>query len=96
MSTQAPIVMTVEDLAAYLQVHPSTIYRLLKSRFIPAFKIGSDWRFNREAVDRWITQRESQYLSEDVVPPEPKKGRSTRRKSAKKKSFVRNHTEQSP
>ena len=46
-------IMTVEDVAEYLQVHPSTIYRLLKRKRIPAFKLGSDWRFNRESIDRW-------------------------------------------
>ena len=46
-------IMTVEDVAEYLQVHPSTIYRLLKRKRIPAFKLGSDWRFNRESIDHW-------------------------------------------
>jgi excisionase family DNA binding protein len=46
-------VMTVRELADYLRVHPSTIYRLLKQKRIPAFKVGSDWRFNREAIDHW-------------------------------------------
>ncbi len=46
-------VMTVEQLADYLQVHPSTVYRLTKVRAIPAFKVGSDWRFNREHIDQW-------------------------------------------
>jgi excisionase family DNA binding protein len=46
-------VLTVGDLAGYLRVHRSTIYRLLKRGELPAFKVGSDWRFSREAVDRW-------------------------------------------
>jgi len=46
-------VMTVREVSAYLQVHPSTIYRLLKQHQIPAFQMGSDWRFNIEAIDDW-------------------------------------------
>jgi excisionase family DNA binding protein len=46
-------VLNVHDLAAHLRVHRSTIYRLLRRHEIPAFRIGSDWRFNREAIDRW-------------------------------------------
>jgi excisionase family DNA binding protein len=46
-------VMTVRDIADYLQVHPSTIYRLLRRRELPAFRLGSDWRFNREDIERW-------------------------------------------
>ena len=33
-------VLTLEETAEFLKVHPSTIYRLLKNRTIPAFKIG--------------------------------------------------------
>lgn len=46
-------VMTVREVSAYLRVHPSTIYRLLKHDQIPAFRVGSDWRFNIETIDSW-------------------------------------------
>jgi len=46
--------MTVKELAHYLSVHTSTIYRLLHANKLPCFKIGSDWRFHREAIDEWI------------------------------------------
>jgi excisionase family DNA binding protein len=46
-------IMTVREVSAYLHVHPSTIYRLLRRHEIPAFHIGSDWRFNIEEIDRW-------------------------------------------
>jgi excisionase family DNA binding protein len=46
-------VMTVREVSAYLRVHPSTVYRLLKHNQIPAFHVGSDWRFNIEEIDRW-------------------------------------------
>jgi excisionase family DNA binding protein len=47
-------VLTLEEVAQFLHVHPSTVYRLLKRRSIPAFKIGSDWRFNQESIERWV------------------------------------------
>ena len=50
-------IMTVEELSDYLRVHPSTVYRLLKHRRIPGFKIGSDWRFDKAAIDKWTDQR---------------------------------------
>ena len=52
-------VMTLEEVADYLRVHPSTIYRLLKKHRIPAFKVGSDWRFNVGAIDQWCLELES-------------------------------------
>ena len=46
-------VITITELSEYLSVHRSTLYRLLKKGQLPGFKIGSDWRFNVEAIDRW-------------------------------------------
>ena len=51
-------VMTLNELADFLRVHPSTIYRLLKRGGLPAFRVGSDWRFNSESIDRWLIERE--------------------------------------
>jgi excisionase family DNA binding protein len=51
METQK--MMTLSEVASYLRVHRSTIYRLLKHRELPAFKAGSDWRFNRDDIDQW-------------------------------------------
>lgn len=46
--------LTVKELASYLKCHTSTIYRLLYNGTLPAFKIGSDWRFSLKSVDDWI------------------------------------------
>jgi excisionase family DNA binding protein len=54
-----PKVMTVEEVSQYLHIHPSTLYRLLKRGEIPAFRIGSDWRFNIEAIDVWRSNLET-------------------------------------
>jgi excisionase family DNA binding protein len=51
-------ILTIQDIAEYLRVHPSTIYRLLKKRQLPAFKVGRDWRFRREEIDRWRVEGE--------------------------------------
>jgi excisionase family DNA binding protein len=52
-------VMTLREVSEYLKVHPSTIYRQLKRGLIPAFKVGSDWRFNIESIDRWRLGQDS-------------------------------------
>lgn len=46
-------VLTVQEVSNYLRVHPSTIYRMLKKNQLPAFRVGSDWRFTVEAIDKW-------------------------------------------
>ena len=56
--------LTVNELSEYLRVHRSTIYRLLKKGQLPGFKIGSDWRFNVEAIDGWRLQQGVAQLEE--------------------------------
>ena len=60
----APKVLTVNELAEYLRVHRSTIYRLLKKGQLPGFKIGSDWRFNVEVIDEWRLKQGEGLLDE--------------------------------
>jgi excisionase family DNA binding protein len=52
-------VLTVKEVADYLHVHQSTIYRMLKRAQLPAFRVGSDWRFNVETIDRWRLNADS-------------------------------------
>ncbi len=52
-------VLTVKELSNYLKVHPSTVYRQLKRGNLPAFKVGSDWRFNIESIDRWRLKQDA-------------------------------------
>ena len=49
-------VLTIKEVAEYLGVHPSTIYKYAQTGQIPAFKIGSDWRFKKELIDQWIRE----------------------------------------
>lgn len=50
-------VFTAGELAEYLRVHRSTLYRLLKKQQLPGFKRGGYWRFDVEAIDQWRMQR---------------------------------------
>jgi excisionase family DNA binding protein len=52
-------VMTVNELADFLRVHRSTVYRLLKTNSLPAFRVGSDWRFNTETVNEWMQRKQA-------------------------------------
>jgi len=52
-------VLNVKEVATYLRVHPSTIYKLLRTNKIPAFKIGADWRFNLDSIDQWRLRGEN-------------------------------------
>jgi excisionase family DNA binding protein len=30
----------------------------LKTRQLPAFRVGFDWRFNRETIDEWVRRQQ--------------------------------------
>jgi excisionase family DNA binding protein len=47
-------IMTAQELSAYLKITTTTIYKLAQQGEIPSFKVGSEWRFKRELVDRWL------------------------------------------
>jgi excisionase family DNA binding protein len=53
MEKRDKLLLTVKDVAAFLQVNQTTIYRLLRKSEIPGFKLGGDWRFNLESIDKW-------------------------------------------
>jgi len=71
-------VLTVQEVSKYLRVHPSTIYRMLKKNQLPAFRVGSDWRFTVEAIDKWraeaeqgaLGHAEEQMSRPEMHPPE--------------------------
>jgi excisionase family DNA binding protein len=52
-------IMTPREAAEYLSVHVRTIYRLVKNGEIPGRKIGGSWRFKKDALDEWLSIRES-------------------------------------
>lgn len=52
-----PDVVTVKQLAEFLQVSEMTIKRALKSGSLKGFKIGRDWRVEKEEVIKWINAR---------------------------------------
>ncbi len=60
-------IMTLKEVAKYLGVHSMTVYRLLKERKLPGFKVGGQWRTKKEILDNYL-------ISEiDKGQPEAKK-----------------------
>lgn len=46
--------MKAEEVAKYLKVSTSTVYRLARQKEIPAIKIARSWRFSRSHIDEWL------------------------------------------
>ena len=51
--------MTVRDVASFLSVDEKTIYRLVIKGDIPGFKVLGSWRFQRQDIQAWITERKA-------------------------------------
>jgi excisionase family DNA binding protein len=51
-------VLSVNEVAGRLRVHPTTIYRQLNTHTFPvrAFRVGRSWRIDARAFDRWLTE----------------------------------------
>lgn len=50
-------ILTVKDVASYLKLNERTVYRLATSAKIPAFKVGTSWRFKKEDIENWIEEQ---------------------------------------
>jgi excisionase family DNA binding protein len=50
------MILTVRDVAAYLRMSETKVYRLVKERHLPAVRIGKSWRFRRDLLDDWLSQ----------------------------------------
>jgi len=62
--------LTVREVSERLRVHPSTIYHLLRSNQIPAFRVGSDWRFSTEMIDRWMSEGQQAAMKVPILHKE--------------------------
>ena len=53
-------VLTIVEVARFLRVPKSTVYKLARAGELPASKIGKHWRFLRQDVRSWVHSRSSQ------------------------------------
>lgn len=54
---ELPAFLTTEEVLDCLKVNPRTIYRLIQTGELPAFRIGGRWRFRRSDLQDWIERR---------------------------------------
>lgn len=46
--------MTVKEVAAYLNLNERTVLKLAAEGPLPAVKVGSQWRFRKATIDAWL------------------------------------------
>lgn len=57
-------IMTTKEVAEYLHLHPLTVHKYARAGKIPGFKIGTDWRFHKKYIQRWIREKLSAQAQE--------------------------------
>ncbi|MDH5641325.1 MAG: helix-turn-helix domain-containing protein [Nitrospira sp.] len=60
VSTGDGEILTVMDVARFLRVPKSTVYKLARVGELPASKIGKHWRFLRHDIHNWLRARSQQ------------------------------------
>ena len=53
-----PTVMTLEEVARYLRINKSTVYRMARDGTLPAWKLGNVWRFKKASIESWIASNQ--------------------------------------
>lgn len=55
----ASALMSLPEVARYLNMKERTIYDWAQTGKLPAFKLGATWRFRRSEIDAWLETRRS-------------------------------------
>ncbi len=51
--------INIDEAADYLGVKPATIRTWIKSRSLPAHRVGKLWKFKRSEIDAWVESGKS-------------------------------------
>ncbi|MGV1100482.1 helix-turn-helix domain-containing protein [Thiovibrio sp. JS02] len=59
MTVDQDNVLTIEELAVYLKISKSSLYKLAQKGEVPGQKVGKHWRFRRDIIDQWMAESTS-------------------------------------
>ena len=59
-------VLTIDELAEYLKISKSTLYKLVQEGKVPGQKVGRHWRFSRRMIDRWIEREDEGQTGSEI------------------------------
>ena len=93
--------MTTKEVAKHLGLHGATVTKYAAKGEIPAVRIGRAWRFDKEAIDKWINRSQKKAILEakkestsDANPNIIKKSRKgSRGTTLKKKTGFKDHNQ---
>ncbi len=57
MAEKSDEVMNIDELAKYLKLPKPTVYKVAQSGELPGRKAGRQWRFHKDAIDKWLSEK---------------------------------------
>ena len=54
-----PEIMTLQQVAEYLKFSKDKVYHMANAGKIPAIKIGKQWRFDKNDLNKWIDKHKN-------------------------------------
>jgi excisionase family DNA binding protein len=63
-------ILTASQVASLLQMHPRTVYKLVKQGSIPGRKFGGGWRFRKSEIILMISPQIKDYRSQGRITKE--------------------------
>ena len=60
-------ILTSVQVAEYLKIDKVTLYRLVKTGQIPAFKIGRQWRFNAQDIENLTVRMNNSSAAKEEI-----------------------------
>jgi excisionase family DNA binding protein len=59
-------VLTLQETAKLLRLYPRTVARLAIIKELPAFKVGTQWRFCKSDLAKWMADHKLQRSSNEL------------------------------
>lgn len=53
------ILLTFEEARKYLRINKSTLYKLIHSGNLPAFRVGKQWRIDKKGLNNWLQKQKA-------------------------------------
>ena len=70
MEAMADPLLTVKQLATYLNVNERTVLKLVSEGTLPGVKVGNQWRFRKAMIDTWLDDQMIGVTPRYIEPPE--------------------------
>lgn len=60
--------LRIKDIADLLQISEKTVYRWVKEKKLPSYRINHQYRFNKDEINEWILKNKAPVSDSAIVP----------------------------